>query len=218
VNDPRLDRLTEFDERSRGFRAVAGLEDRPARSYTWRCDIWLDQGREGACVGFAVTAEAAARPVIVTGLTDRDALAVYRRARELDQWPGEDYSGTSVLAGIKAGVELGWFREYRWAFGEPDLRLAVGYRGPAILGVNWYEGMRQPDDVGFVHLAGAVIGGHAILCLGYSKKRDAYRLHNSWGQDWGQIGECWITRDDLARLLAEEGEACIPETRYRPKP
>lgn len=154
--------------------------------------------------------------MVVGGLTDADAVAVYRRAQQLDQWPGEDYSGTSVLAGIKAGVEAGWFGEYRWAFGEPDLRLAVGYRGPAVVGINWYAGMVAPDAGGFIRPAGGLLGGHAILAVGWSRRLDAYRLHNSWGEHWGDQGECWVASTDMARLLAEDGEAVIPVTRRRP--
>lgn len=68
VEDPRLDRLVQFDERSRGYGIVPLLEAQDKtqpRSYTWGCDIrTLDQGREGACVGFAWAGEAAARPVV----------------------------------------------------------------------------------------------------------------------------------------------------------
>ena len=63
---PRVfDRLVQFDERSRAFpiRALIDADAKP-RSYTWQCPVWLDQGTEGACVGFGVSHEAAARPEI----------------------------------------------------------------------------------------------------------------------------------------------------------
>lgn len=211
-----FDRRVRFDERSRNYpvRALIAADARP-RSYTWRCEKWLDQGREGACTGFALAHEAAGRPVVVAGITNITAQDVYHRARELDEWPGEDYEGSSVLGAMKAGMERGWYKEYRWAFGEADLALAIGHCGPAVLGINWYEGMLTPDLFGKIRVSGAVAGGHAILCNGYNARRREYRLHNSWGEDWGQRGECIIGADDMARLLREQGEACIPVVRLK---
>jgi hypothetical protein len=119
---------------------------------------------------------------------------------------------------MKAAMEQGWYAEYRWAFGEEDLALAVGHLGPAVLGVNWYEGMETPDYRGVIHATGECLGGHAILCKGYDARREMYRLLNSWSRYWGKRGECWITTADLARLLKEDGEACIPLLRCTPSP
>jgi hypothetical protein len=208
-----FDRIVRFDPRSRDYPIRALVDGRPRRSYTWRCDAWLDQGREGACTGFAVSHEAAARPVAVPGITNAVARQVYIRARQLDDIPGEDYDGSTVLGAMKAGLERGWYSEYRWAFGEGDLALAVGYAGPAVLGVSWYEGMMEPDPLGVIRPAGRVVGGHAILCVGYSKPLARYRLRNSWGRGWGRNGDCFISARDLSRLLQAGGEACIPVVR-----
>jgi hypothetical protein len=210
----KLDRLPEFDERSRSFPIRALVEDKPRRSYTWSVKVFLDQGPDGACVGFSWAHDAAARPKIVPNVDDLDAFDLYHRARQLDQWPGEGYEGTSVIAGAKAMQERGWLREYRWAFSETDLALAVGYKGPAVLGINWYTGMFQPDSNGFIKPTGVVEGGHAILCHSYSIQDGGfYRVHNSWGQGWGEMAVAKIRREDMARLLSEQGEACIPTFR-----
>lgn len=209
-----FDRRPSFDERSRAFPVRAMLAPgRPRRSYTWRCPVNLDQGAEGACAGMAVAHEAAARPVEVANVCNSTARAIYKRAQQLDEWPGEGYSGTSVLAAIKAGAERGWYKEYRWAFSEEDLALAVGYQGPAVLGLPWYEGMSAPDTAGIIHPDGKVLGGHAILCIGYSIKTHLYRLHNSWGPRWGKWGDCFLSDANMAWLLRDGGEACIPVKR-----
>lgn len=217
TQDPRLDRLPQFDERSRAFRAVEGLEGHARRSYSWNKMVWLDQGREGACVGFSLAHELAARPVVVS-VDEAFARNVYHQAQRIDEWPGEDYSGTSVIAGTKVLYDRGYFSEYRWAFGEEDLALAVGYRGPAVLGINWYSGMWNTDADGYIQPSGHVVGGHAILCASYSIKRAAYRLDNSWGPSWGVNGSAWIKAPDLARLLHEDGEAMVPVVRKHPPP
>ena len=159
-----------------------------------------------------LVARAAARPV-VRSTSEADALSIYRRARQLDGWPGEDYDGTSVLAGAKAAKERGRLVSYRWGFSLDDLILAVGYTGPAVLGVNWYEGMFDTDSSGYVRATGSVAGGHAILCRGVSVRTRSFLLHNSWGRSWGRDGCARITFDNMARLLREDGEACIPTVR-----
>jgi hypothetical protein len=211
--DPRLNRIPQFDPRSRSFPISELVAGRKPRGYTWSCRAWLDQGQEGACVGFAWAHDVAARPQ-ARPADEITARSIYRRAQQLDEWPGEQYSGTSVLAGAKATMEFGHLTEYRWAFGGvDDLALAVGYQGPAVLGVNWYENMARTDAEGMIRVGGDVLGGHAILCNGVSVKKRLFRLRNSWGLNWGISGDCFIGFDDMDRLLAEAGEACIPVVR-----
>lgn len=221
TRDPRLDRLPSFDEQSRAFPARALLtaeQEKEPRSYEWPLDLRLDQGSEGACTGFGVTHEAAAEPFPVPGLTNEVARDVYHRAQKIDEWPGEDYSGSSVLAATKIGVENGWYSEYRWAFGIADLVLALSWLGPAVLGIPWYEGMEDTDNLAHVHVAGEVRGGHAIVAnaIDLDNFGGRVKLTNSWGAGWGWYGTCWITLDDLDRLLHEQGEACIPLVRHVP--
>lgn len=229
-----LDRVPQFDERSRGFAAVAPDDTRPFRSYTWSCGIHLDQGREGACVGFGITHELAARPKVVI----RDAafaLSLYSRARQLDEWPGEDYSGTSVLAGLKAAHELlnsrgrALINGYRWAFGVQDALKVIGYSGPVVLGINWYENMYDPNEFGFISVSGPVVGGHCILANGVKivrinnslpatwdnvdKEKSFVTLHNSWGEGYGKGGDAYVSVNDLDKLLQDQGEAAIITSR-----
>jgi hypothetical protein len=140
---------------------------------------------------------------------------IYHEARRLDEWPGENYSGTSVIAGAKAVKALGAIGEYRWAFGLDDLRLAVGHAGPAVLGINWYTDMEETDANGFIHVGGRIEGGHSIVCFGVNGRDRFFRLQNSWGPTWGVNGVCKISFEDMNRLLREDGEACIPRERRR---
>lgn len=207
-----FDRVPSIDSRNRNYPIRALLAPKPRRSYTWSVNTWLDQGSEGACVGFAWGHELAAKPVPVP-TTNFDALAIYKRARQLDEWEGEDYDGTSVLGGAKAVMETKLLKEYRWAETEDDLALSVGYHGPAVIGVNWHRGMMDTDADGFIHPDNVVVGGHAICVFGYSVKLDAYKLHNSWGPGWGRNGDALLRRADMAGLLANQGEACVPVVR-----
>lgn len=204
-------RLEEYDPRSRAF-AVSDALPRgiSPRSRDWECGVFLDQQDEGSCCGFAWTHELAARPHAVT-VNDDFARTIYREAQDLDEWAGVPHSGTSVLAGAKAIVKRGWISEYRWAFGFSDLVLALGHKGPAVLGVSWYDTMIDPDEDGFLRPRGGVlVGGHAILARAVDVQSRVITLHNSWGPAWGRGGECFITFEDMEHLLADRGEACIP--------
>ena len=202
-----------LDPRSRRY----GVGDRGSpRSYTWACGLHLDQGQQGACTGFAAAHCAAARPHSKTGLSEAQALEVYRRALVIDEWPGEDYEGTSVLAAMKAAVEKGFFQSYWWAFSEPELAGGIFSLGPAVLGLPWYEGMDHPNPTdGVVHATGPSVGGHAILCRGFNYRTGLYRLHNSWGASWGKGGDCFVSRLTMARLIEEGSEICFPSRRPR---
>jgi len=224
VSDRRFDRIVQFDERSRNYPIRETLDSAlQPRSYTWRCDTHLDQGPDGACVGFSMTHELIGRPVCVEGLDAKFAKeTVYWDAQRNDIWPGGSYpgaspfyEGTSVLAGIKVLQRLGYIGEYRWAFGLEDLIMAVGYKGPAVLGINWYEGMFNPLPCGHIHVYGNVAGGHAILCKGVSVTKRTFTLHNSWGSSWGDGGDALISWDEMKRLLYESGEAVIPVVRSK---
>lgn len=222
VQDGRLARLTHFDKRSLSYPVRAAVAGKAPRSFTWSCSKWLDQGSEGACVGFSMTHELVARPAVVTkGMTPTFAREkVYWEAQKVDPWEGGSYpgarpfyEGTSVLAGVQTLQKLGYIEEYRWAFGLEDLVLAVGYCGPAVLGIAWYEGMFDIAPCGYLHVTGQPAGGHAILCNGVSVTKRTFNLHNSWGKSWGNKGDATITWDEMDRLLHEEGEAVIPMRR-----
>lgn len=252
VSDPRLDRLRSEEDwgvfnyliREALPKKAKKKHYRP-RSYTHTVGHWLDQGQEGRCVEYAICHELLAKPSLVGRSVVDKILAekgIYWPAQKEDYWEGGSYpgaspfyEGTSVLAGMKVAKRLGFFDEYRWAFSIEDLVLALGYFGPVVLGINWYEGMHRPDARGFIHPTGRLAGGHALLAYGlkvHFKRTTLFnwwnrtwadvdldqsyvRLWNSWGPSWGQNGTCKISLRDLERLLHEQGEACIPVARNR---
>lgn len=211
--DPRLDRLVQFDPRSKDH--PLQLDQREPRSYTWRCNPRFDQGREGACVGFGIGHELAARPSEVIGITESFLKeTIYWQAQRTDQWEGGSYpgatpvyDGTSVLAGVKVAQSLGYFDSYRWTFNLRDLILGVGHHGPAVLGLSWHESMFTPDSSGYLNVTGPVVGGHCILARGVDVKNKRFLLRNSWGIVWGMSGDAYLTFEAMEQLLQEDGEA-----------
>lgn len=227
--DPRLDRVRHVDLRTLNFPVrdvlTADQYSNP-RSYTWALDVHLDQGAEGACVGYAFSAELAARPGVVTGINNTYARNLYWDAQRADPWAGGSYpnarpkyEGTSTQAGAQAVQKRGLIKEYRWALNLMDLVTAVGYTGPAVMGVDWYENMVDPDEQGYVHPEGEIVGGHCICIIGVKivkttdgkvdSLRSYFVLHNSWGPDWGIEGRCGITLVELMKLWPS-GDFCIP--------
>lgn len=238
VEDARLDRIPQFDERSRNFAVSAKVAEPRLRSTTWRIITGspLDQGTEGACVGFAVTHKLMARPEEASfGKIDEATKyareTIYWRAQQLDPWPGgaypgaeEFYEGTSILAGVKAAQEEGFFAEYRWSFSLQELIEGLVHVGPALMGLNWYRDCYHPSDEGRIRPTGPLMGGHAIVAravrLRFLEGRETGRfedldlgrseivLRNSWGADWGPLwGDCLVTLEDMEWWLKQYGEA-----------
>lgn len=221
TQDRRLDRIPLHDEKNHNFPIRTIVARRAPRTYTWRFadyDPHLDQGQEGACAGFGWANELACRPVSVLGVTNKLARErLYWEAQKIDPWDGGSYpgatpvyEGTSVLSVAKVVQSLGAITEYRWCENLQDLILAVGYEGPVVLGVNWYDGMYQPDAKNYVHVTGSQIGGHCLIARGVNVTRKYFRLRNSWGANWGFNGDCFISFDDMQKLLNDQGEACVP--------
>jgi hypothetical protein len=206
----RLDRIPFFDEKSKQYPIRRLVQQEEPISKSWSLNTYLDQGVEGACVGFGFSHELAATPQPVKGLTKDSARNLYQQAQKLDEWPGEDYEGTSVLAGAKAVSALGYYTGYAWGFTELDVALAVAYKGPVVIGVNWYEMMFEPNADGYILPGGQWMGGHCTLLKAIDVEKGFYTVHNSWGKSWGLGGTARLSRVDLAKLLREDGEACLP--------
>ncbi len=175
---------------------------------------------EGSCVGHGWAHELAAKPSVVKGLDHKFATSLYHEAQKIDEWQGgsyegayPQYEGTSVLAGAKVVKQLGYIKEYRWAFGLEDLIMAVGHKGPAVLGLDWWTDMFNTDVNGYIQATGQVEGGHCLLAKGINFREQYFILHNSWGEDWGVGGDARITFDEMDFLLQSGGEACIPVVR-----
>ncbi len=69
--------------------------------------------------------------------------------------------------------------------------LAEGF--PFVFGFTAYDYFEsaQVAKTGIVRLPttkDAVIGGHAVMAVGYDDKAQTFRVRNSWGKSWGQRG------------------------------
>jgi hypothetical protein len=227
TTDRRLDAVPQFDQRSRRYPIADLFTDRQRTlcSRGWQCPTWLNQGQEGACVGFSWAHELAARPAEVEGVSRSLAIRIYEDARKVDEWPGERYDGTSVLAGAKVLKFRGYMQEYRWGFGLIQALQAVGHLGPVVVGMPWYESMHHPRPSGLLEVTkDKEKNRHAILVRGVALRArlkgergplSVVQLRNSWGRRWGVDGDCWLLVEDLEALLRDEGECCVAVGRNR---
>jgi C1A family cysteine protease len=54
-------------------------------------------------------------------------------------------------------------------------------------------------------------GGHCMLIVGYDKPKQVFIVRNSWGQDWGDRGYCYIPFQLMAKCSPPEGFWIIGE-------
>ena len=74
----------------------------------------LDQGREGACTGFAMAAVINFLRAQRKQRTLVSPRMLYELARRYDEWPGEDYEGSSARGAIKGWVKHGVCPRSAW--------------------------------------------------------------------------------------------------------
>jgi len=212
--------LSRHDERSReyAYRKLVTASV-PVQDHTLPLGPLLLQGPEGACPGFAAAHASNIIERLHGGTELLDAAAahqLYERAKVLDQWPGEDYVGSSVLAAMQAGQERELWEGYTWSFGTRDIAQAILANRPVVVGVPWLSGMFDTGPDAIVNVTGSNTGqGHA-LCLFATRTEVAGRpgpwfgWQNSQSADYGDDGVGWVHHRDLARLLAGVGEAAVP--------
>lgn len=188
-------------------------------------------------MGFGFSHELLSKPVQVRGISDKFAREqIYWKAQQEDDWPGgsypgatPQYEGTAVLAGAKVLTEMGFYLGYQWGIDPREIALAIGYKGPAVLGITMYEQMMDPNAEGFLVPEGAEVGGHCILAhsvkikfkglVGWAVRnwedvdldKSYIVVWNSWGPTWGNMGTAKISLRSLEALIVrDKGEACFP--------
>jgi len=208
--------IVNLDARSKEFAARGAFfaAQDPLISKTWRRPRAWDQGQTSQCVGYSMYGMANTQPLTkdipLKVRRSHSATDIYVWAQNNDEWPGVEpsYFGTSTLAGVKALKEWNVIQAYRWGFGTEDTIRMLGYHGPVVIGINWYDGMFDTDANGFVEPSGPLAGGHAIELHGVNVQKEYVEGTNSWGPWWGLRGRFRMRFETLRRLLREDGE-CV---------
>lgn len=205
--------LERYPLRSVQPQTVATVERFLPLPYQYRSK--MDQGSEGSCVGWA-----ASWMMSILNRRFYDAVWLYKEAKKVDGWEGEDYSGTSVRAGMDVLRTVGHrlldrhthehhpdpahgILENRWAVSVDEIRTCIANGVPVVIGVDWMSAFDSPVKQGRDYWIGQgelghVRGGHAICVYAASDRRQAVKLTNSWGISYPLT---WLPYDTLQRLL-----------------
>lgn len=192
----------------------------------------LDQGREGACTGYGLAAcinflywsrwVADGRPPEKKPLRVSPKM-LYELARLYDEWPGDEYEGSSCRGAMKGWHKHGvcaedlWPREGRpdprWAEDAAERPLGAYYRidrsqlgdlqaairevGAVYVSAMVHTGWRlgpTPELPLIPWARQRVEGGHAFALVGYERR--GFIVQNSWGEGWGYRGFAIFGYDD----------------------
>jgi len=91
--------------------------------------------------------------------------------------------------------------------------LAEGH--PIIFGLSLYESFDAHRRPGMVpapsprEASREDHGGHAMLCVGYSDRDQVFIVRNSWGDEWGDEGYCYIPYAYLMNPRFNDGDSWI---------
>lgn len=188
----------------------------------------LNQGSEGACTGFGLATVAHYLLLRRTADADRvkvSARMLYEMAKRYDEWPGENYSGSSARGAMKGWHKHGVCSEDLWPYdpASPDRRFTTERAGEAVnrpLGA--YYRVNHKDLIamhsaisevgilyatGFVHQGWNNLDAEGVIPFpgnrlgGHAFAIVAYDdrgfwIQNSWGPSWGKGGFALITYDD----------------------
>lgn len=188
----------------------------------------LDQGQEGACTGFGLAT--VVHYLCRCRKVDPDKVPIsprmlYEMAKRYDEWPGEDYEGSSARGAMKGWHKHGVCNDELWRYDvrrkdnrlTPE-RIADAVRRPlgAYYRVNHKDLVAMHSalsEVGILYATASVHEGwdavkrNGIIPFpgnytgGHAFAIVAYDergfwIQNSWGSDWGMNGFALISYDD----------------------
>ena len=189
----------------------------------------LDQGALGSCTGNASIGAVGTSPLYETlpagtGLDEDAAVAVYSAATRIDDYYGTykpTDTGSSGLAVAKVLKSLGLISGYRHCTSLAAVLTAL-QDGPVIAGTAWHDSFDEPDADGVIALTERSLprGGHEYVLDEVDVRRHLIGLTNSWGESYGLDGRAYISWDDFATLLADDGDVTVlvPVDRPAPEP
>jgi hypothetical protein len=189
----------------------------------------LDQGTEGACTGFGLAT--VVHYLLRTRDVEPDTTEVsprmlYDMARRYDEWPGEDYEGSSARGALKGWHKHGVCTAKTWPY-SPGRREGGGLTAPRVA-----EAARRPLGAYFRVNHRDLVAMHAAITevkvlyatanvhagwdrvgrdgkIPYSAKvlgghafaivaydEEGFWIQNSWGRGWGRRGFARISYGD----------------------
>jgi hypothetical protein len=188
-----------------------------------------DTGPEGTTVGFSVAYAIQAKSYS-EGRRDLvvSPRGIYTLAKRHDEYPGEDYEGTSLLGALRAGRTLGVYLEKDWPYSlkapppasvKPAFKLqgftqtktvsqvldALRSGQVVVASVSVTSDFDSPSKDGKVvlKLPLTTIGLKTIAIVGYETKSAEFKFANDWGTGWGANGFGRIKDSDLTKIMQD---------------
>jgi hypothetical protein len=179
----------------------------------------LDQGKEGACTGFGLATVANFLLRCRHKMPSQECVSphmLYALAKRYDEWPGEEYSGSSARGAMKGWHKHGACVEGLWP--KDERRWCDARKRPlgAYFRVNHKDLIAMHSALAEVHILYAtaavhtgwdavgadgiikheseMTGGHAFAIVGFGQR--GFWIQNSWGKEWGRKGFGLVTYDD----------------------
>ena len=84
---------------------------------------------------------------------------------------------------LKAGIQ-----SWKGVARDVDSLKAAVYENPIVAGMYVYEDFMYYTGGVYEHTTGELLGGHAILIIGWDDADQCFIAKNSWGEDWGESG------------------------------
>ena len=187
------------------------------------------QGKLGSCTANALAGNIEYLDNLAdSSYTDVSRLFIYYNERELEYT--EDYdAGASLRDGIKTLRKTGYCWEKSWPYKialfdrKPPLHciqsyhrinhlqemlvcLSQGY--PFVFGFTVYESfesitVKRTGVANMPKKGERVLGGHAVMAVGYNQKEKRFLVRNSWGRFWGKAGYFTMPFEYLQTLAAD---------------
>lgn len=164
----------------------------------------LDQKDTGHCTGFSIANFGITLPVF-DHFNNTSGHSFYYKCKVEDGEPLQE-NGSSIHSVAKVMKKEGIIKTYAFAKSIKEIVYWVLTKGPVIVGIEWTEGMFEPDKKNIIRPTGQIVGGHALL-IDEVKRPGLVGLHSSWGDEWGVNGRAYMTFADFQKIFARNGEA-----------
>jgi len=188
----------------------------------------LDQGYEGACTGFGLAAVINRLNQMGGSDLKVSPRMLYEMAKRNDEWPGEDYDGSSIRGAIRGWKNMGVCSEEQWPYRAEnkgaltiamakdarnntigayyrlrplisDFHAALNEAQVLLVSAKVHRGWDRPKN-GIIQYDKKPDGGHAFAIVGYNNK--GFWVQNSWGLSWGKQGlALWSYEDWVQNVM-----------------
>ena len=98
--------------------------------------------------------------------------------------------------------------EYSRIWDIQDLKLSIAEDKPVVCGIKVYESFESDivANSGIVPMpkkGESILGGHAVLAVGYNENKKQVIMRNSWGEEWGDNGYFYLPYDVFNYLIMD---------------